>query len=511
MPASRPSAPPRVGDPSASAGDRQEEDGAVFSGELLRVILIASFGSLLLNLGSTTVNVAIDALMAEFHAPLSSAQWIVTGYLLALALVLPSFRWAVERLGSRRLYVACLLAFTAASALSALAWSMESLIVLRVLQGVVGGLLAPLTQALAAQIAGPKRIGRAVGVIAIPVLVAPLLGPVIGGLLIQRLSWRWLFLINAPLGLLGAWLAHRRLPPGTTATRTPLDRLGLALLAPGIGLFTYAVSSVGRARTLAPGALVPLAAGVVLIVAFVLDARRRPRTALVDLRIFEHRVVGAALVAYLLASFGGVGTQLVFPLYYQKVRGESATVAGLLLAPQGLGMLLTVPQVGKLTDRFNNGAVMIAGVLATLIGTYAFTRATDHSSYVVLSLSLLVRGAGLGATSTPALSAAYKVLTRDEVPNGTTVINIVQRLGAPLGTATMAMTLQRFSGGLPGLGGGSGAQPGASGGASLVDGSRAALASAFAHTFAVSAAASALALLAGIALLRLQPAEGAAR
>jgi MFS family permease len=152
-------------------------------------------------------------------------------------------------------------------------------------------------------------------------------------------------------------------------------------------------------------------------------------------------------------------------------------------------MLLTLPQVGKLTDRFDNGKLVIAGVLTTLLGTYAFTQVTDHSSYVLLSLSLVARGAGLGATATPALTAAYRHLTRDEIPNATTAMNIVQRLGAPLGTATMAMTLQRFAAGSVRL-----------------DGSRAPLARAFAHTFAVSALLSALALFAAFALVsRPQP------
>jgi EmrB/QacA subfamily drug resistance transporter len=462
----------------------EEADAGALSGDLLRLILIVSFGPLLLNLSSTTINVAIDRLMAHFHAPLSTIQWIVTGYLLALTLVLPSFRWAVERLGSRRLYIACLLAFTATSALAASAWSAASLIAFRVLQGAVGGLLAPLTQTLIAQLAGPKRIGRAVGIISVPVLVSPLLGPLLGGLLISRLSWRWLFLFNAPLGLLGAWLAYRRLPPGTSATRSRFDVMGFVLLSPAIGLFTYSVSALGRAHTLSLSVFLPLAASVTLLAIFILDARRRPDTALIDLRLFRHRAVGVALVAYLLASFGSFGGQLILPLYYQQVRAQSAIGAGLLLAPQGLGMLLTLPQIGKLTDRFDNGKVMLAGVLTTLLGTFAFTQVTEHSSYVWLSLSLVIRGAGLGATSTPALTAAYKYLTRDEIPNATLAINIVQRLGAPLGTATMAMTLQRFIAANVGS-----------------DGARATLAVAFAHTFTVSAGLSALALLAGFALV----------
>ncbi len=464
------------------ANDDGEETGAL-SGALLRVILIASFGPLLLNLNSTTVNVAIDRLMAQFHAPLSTVQWIVTGYLLALALVLPSFRWMVEHVGSRRLYVTCLLAFTATSALSACAWSAQSLVAFRVLQGAVGGLLAPLTQTLIAQLAGPKRMGRAVAIVSIPVLVAPVLGPVLGGILIQHLPWRWLFLFNTPLGLIGAWLAQRRLPAGTTDKRTPFDVFGFVVLSPAIGLFTYTVSSLGRARAISLGSTLSLVVSAALIVVFIVDARRRPESALIDLRLFKRGAVSAGLVAYVLTSFATFGAQLLLPLYYQQVRGQSAMGAGLLLAPQGLGMLLTLPQVGKLTDRFDNGKLVVAGVLTTLVGTYAFTQVTDHTSYLWLSISLVIRGAGLGATSTPALTVAYKYLGKSDIPNATTAINVIQRLGAPLGTATMAMTLQRFTAVTP------------------------TLAHAFARTFTVSAALSCLALFAGLVLVKLQPAE----
>jgi EmrB/QacA subfamily drug resistance transporter len=476
-----PAPPAALADAGAGAG--ADADGPL-DGPLLRLILIVTFGPLLLNLSSTTVNVAIDRLMVDLHAPLAVVQWIVTGYLLALTLVLPSFRWAVERAGSRRLYVGCLVGFSAASALSAAAWSAGSLIAFRVLQGAIGGLLAPLTQTLIAQLAGPRRMGRAVSIISVPFLVAPVFGPVLGGLLIQRLSWRWLFLFNLPVGLAGAWLAQRRLPAGGTASRAPLDLRGLALLSPGVALFTYGLSALGRARgTLAPAVLLPIALAAALVAAFVVDARRRPRTALLDLDLFRNRAVRAALAICLLGSFGSFGAQLLLPLYFQQVRGASPTQAGLLLAPQGLGMLLTLPQIGRLTDRMDHGKLVVLGVLATLLGTVAFARVTEHSPYALLCAALVVRGAGLGATNTPALAAAYRHLARSEIPNASAALNVVQRLGAPLGTATMAVTLQWFA-----------PPPGA--------GSRAALARAFAHTFTVSAALSALALFAALALIR---------
>jgi EmrB/QacA subfamily drug resistance transporter len=321
-------------------------------------------------------------------------------------------------------------------------------------------------------------MGRAVAIISIPVMSAPLLGPVIGGLLVEHLSWRFLFAFNVPLGLLGVWIAQRKLPEGNVATRSRLDWKGFALISPGIGLFTLAVSSLAHGHALSLRVALPLAVAIVLVTLFVVDAKGRPESALIDLRVFRRPAITAALAAYLLASLGAFGAQLVLPLYFEQARGESAFRAGLLLAPQGLGMLLSLPRVGKLTDRWGSGQVMIGGVLATLLGTWAFTTVTDHTSYVLLGAALVVRGAGLGATSAPALAAAYKHLTRDEIPNATAAINIVQRLGAPLGTATWAVMLQRFS-------------------ASTTDVSRA-----FAHTFAVGLAISALSLFAGFALLK---------
>ena len=469
-------------EPSKNSGRSSDSEESAFPPGLLRPVLVATFGSLLLNLNTTSINVALNGLMAYFTAPLATVQWIVTGYLLALALVLPVFRWAVERLGSRRLYVGCLLAFTATSILCGCAGSVRSLILFRVFQGAVGGLLTPLAQTLAAQLAGPKRIGRAISIMSIPVLVAPLLGPTLAGFIIQRLSWRWLFLVNVPPAAIGAWLAQRWLPPGDGLKRTRFDLLGFLLLSPGIGLFTYAVSLVGQDRSLSRATLATFGVAAGLIVTFVVYAWRRLDTALIDLRLFKHAKFDAALTVYLLTSVAEFGAQLVLPLYYQQVRGASALSTGLLLAPQGLGMLLTLPQVGRLTDCFDNGKIVIAGVVTTLLGTYAFTQAGAHSSYVLLSASLVLRGAGLGATAAPAVAAAYKHLSAAEIPNGTAAINIVQRLGAPLGTAAMAMTLQWFL--------------------VRLSKSRASLAGAFAHTFAVSAALSGLALFAGLVLAR---------
>jgi EmrB/QacA subfamily drug resistance transporter len=419
---------------------------------LVRAALLSGFGSLLLNLSSTTLNVALNALIGDLHTTLDAAQWTITGYLLALTLVLPLFRWAAERAGMKRLYLACLVGFSVTSGLCAAAWSIESLIAFRVLQGLVGGLLSPIAQALAAQHAGPARMGRMVSIVAIPVLAAPLLGPVVGGVLVEKLSWHWIFLLNVPLGLVCAALCARYLPADDPAVirRVRLDATGLALLSPGMAILIYGITTVRHgAQVGAAVTVLPFLVAAVLIALFVRHARRGPERALIDLRLFQNRVVAAGLVTYVLAGVVSFGGQLLLPLYLQQVRGEGPMSAGLWLAPQGLGMILTLSSVGRLTDRYDPGKLVIGGVALTLLGTLVFVRPFEHVPDWVLAAFLVVRGAGLGATNLPGMAAVYRQVPKREVANATAALNIVQRMGAPLGTAIMAVVLQWRLGAAP--------------------------------------------------------------
>lgn len=406
---------------------------------LVRIALVAGFGSLLLNLGATTLNVALEKLIGDLHTTLDVAQWSITGFLLSLTLVLPLFRWAAARVGIRRLYLASMIGFVLTSALCAAAWSIHSLIAFRILQGAVGGLLTPVAQALTVQYAGPRFMGRLLSIVAISVLAAPLLGPLVGGLLVQRLSWRWVFLINVPLGALCTFLCARVLPTDelTPASGKRLDLLGLGLLSPGMALIIYGISTLHGGHGVRA-----LLAAALLLVAFGVYARRWPERALVDLRLFGQRTVAAALVTYVLASIVSFGGQLLLPLYYQQVRGQTPMQAGMLIGLQGLGIVLTLPRVGALSDRYDPGKLALGGVALALLGTLAFTLASEHTSMLLLGASLVVRGAGLGAINNPALSAVYRFVPKAEVANATTALNIVQRIGAPLGTAIMAVVLQ---------------------------------------------------------------------
>src|SRR5436190_17068014 len=232
----------------------------------MRLASVVVLGTIMSILDTTIVNVAIETLGRDLGASLSSIQWVSTGYLLALATVIPLTGWSMERFGGRRMWMLSVTLFLFGSTLCGLAWSTESLIVFRVLQGFGGGMIMPIGQAILAQAAGPQRMGRIMSVIGVPTLLGPVLGPVIGGLIVDNLSWRWIFFVNLPVGAVALVLAWRILParePG--GARPRLDRVGMLLLSPALAAMVYGLSQVGAKGTFeASEVLVGVGVGAVL-------------------------------------------------------------------------------------------------------------------------------------------------------------------------------------------------------------------------------------------------------
>jgi EmrB/QacA subfamily drug resistance transporter len=426
---------------------------------LWRLASVVVLGTIMSILDTTIVNVAIETLGRELGAPLSTIQWVATGYLLALATVIPLTGWAMERFGGKKAWMTSVALFLCGSALCGLAWSSTSLIAFRVLQGFGGGMIMPIGQAILAQAAGPERMGRIMSVIGVPTLLGPILGPVIGGLIIDNASWRWIFFVNVPVGIVALALAARVLPgvePG--GGRVRLDVRGLLLLSPGLAALVYSLSEIGIEGGLESArVIVSLVAGVVLLALFVRHARGGEGT-LIDLRLFRDRAFAAASGTVFIFGVSLFGAMLILPLYYQVVRGESALGAGLLLAPQGLGAAMAMPIAGKLTDRLGAGRIVPFGVIVALLGTGAYTQLEADTPYTLLAFALWVRGAGLGMTMMPAMAAAYQTLSRAAVPRATTALNIIRTIGGSFGTAILSVVLERqIEANLPVVGGSLGA------------------------------------------------------
>ena len=407
-----------------------------------RISAVVIVGSIMSILDTTIVNVALATLSHELHATIDQIQWVVTGYLLSLAAVIPVTGWAARRFGAKRVYVTSLILFTAGSALCGLATTINELIAFRVLQGVGGGMILPIGQLMMAEAAGPKRMGRVMSIVAVPAMLAPILGPTIGGLILENASWNWIFFVNVPIGVIAVIAALRVLPRIKPETVESLDYRGLALMASGLVLVTYGLAEIGSTGTIGSvRVLGPCLVGLALVAGFVVHALHVPRP-LLDLRLYRRPTFSAASIAMFCLGAALFGGMILLPLYWQEVRHESVVDTGLLTAPQGLGMALIMPLAGKLTDRLGGGPLALFGVVVTTVATIPFGLIGAHTSILYLSIAMFVRGMGIGFAFMPAMAAAFAALDSSELADATPQLNVLQRVGGSIGTAVLAVVLQ---------------------------------------------------------------------
>jgi EmrB/QacA subfamily drug resistance transporter len=452
-----------------------------------RISLVVIIGAIMSILDTTIVNVALATLGRDLHAGISEIQWVVTGYMLSLAAVIPITGWAAERFGAKQVYIVSLAVFTTASALCGLATSTTELILFRVLQGIGGGMILPVGQLMMAQAAGPERMGRVMSIVAVPAMLAPILGPTIGGLIVDNISWRWIFYVNVPIGIIAIIAALRTLPRPERRDAGSLDVRGLALMSTGLPLLTYGLAEVGSTGTFTSTKVVlPIVAGLGLIGLFVRHALHVPRP-LLNLRLYRRPTFSSASFAMFCLGAALFGGMILLPLYWQGIRHESVVDTGLLTAPQGLGMALVMPLAGRLTDRLGGGPLALFGVTVTTIATIPFGLIGPHTSVAWLSVAMLIRGMGIGFAFMPAMAAAFASLDRSELPQATPQLNVLQRVGGSIGTAVLAVVLERALVGVHSISG---------------------AASAYGTAFWVSAGLTALAIVPCIILVR---AERAAR
>jgi EmrB/QacA subfamily drug resistance transporter len=439
---------------TARRPDRGERK-RVLTPEILTLAVVVVLGTIMTVLDTTIVNVAVPTLGRDFTTSISTVQWVLTIYFLGFATVIPVSGWASERFGAKPVWIVSLTVFLLGSLLSGLAWSIWALIAFRALQGLGAGMLLPVGQTILAQAAGPHRMGRVMSIVGVPILLAPIFGPVIGGALVDSVSWRWIFFVNLPIGALALLLAARLLPPVPARRHERLDVLGVALLSGGIAVLVYGLSAIGaRGRLTDPVPLAALAAGAVLIAGFAWHSLRTP-SPLIDARLFARRGFGTAAATNLLVGLALFGILLLLPLYFQLVRGESPLNTGLLLIPQGLGAAIAMPFAGSLTDRIGAKRVVPAGIVLALLGTAAYTQITADTPYWYLATALFAIGLGLGGTIMPSIAVAYQAVTREAIPRATSALNTILRVAGSLGVALLAVVLQRaIAADVPGFHGG---------------------------------------------------------
>jgi EmrB/QacA subfamily drug resistance transporter len=427
---------------ASTVQDKSRGAPAPLERHVLTVAAIVVLGAIMTVLDATIVSVAIETLSRDFGSPLPTIQWVITGYVLALTAVIPLTGWAADRFGGKRLWMSSLALFVGGSVLCGLSWSAATLILFRVLQGLGGGMVLPTGMTLVAQAAGPKRMGRAMSIIGVPMMLGPIVGPALGGVLISTVSWRWIFFINVPIcavTLLWSWRAMED-TPGRRTER--LDLTGLLVLVPGLTALVYGVTALSSSGGFnSAGVLIGWCAGLALLALFVAHARRSDKP-LLDLRPFANRTFSAAATVQALLGAVLHGSMLLLPLYYQVVRGEPVLHAGLLLMPQGFGAALSMLLTGRLVDKGKGRVVSLAGLLVMIAGFVPYTQSSAHTSYLLISAALFVLGFGTGCLTAPIMSAAYQTLDRAAIPRATSTLSVIMRVGGALGTALYAVILQ---------------------------------------------------------------------
>ncbi|MEV4643137.1 MDR family MFS transporter [Actinoplanes sp. NPDC049548] len=408
---------------------------------LISLVLVLGLGTTLLD--TTIVNIALEHLRTVFHASVGDVQWLVTSYLLAYVAVIPVSGWVSERFGARNAWMFSVAVFLAGSILCGLATSLPALVAFRALQGIGGGMLMPITISILTRAAGPDRITQAMIAVALPAQLAPILGSVLGGTILESSSWRWLFLINVPICLAALVLAPRLLPAAARQSGHRLDVLGFLLLTPGVVAMAYGVGQATDAGGFAAvGAWLPILAGMVLLFAFTVHSLRTRHRSLIDVRVFARRSFGLSSVIVFANGFSLYALMFLLPLFYQQVRGETVLHTGLLLIPQAVGSVVFFVLARRFVARVDGRLVVAAGVLLTMTGILPFALAGLHGGTALLLVGQLAQGIGFGAIMQPVMTLAFASLGHDEAPRGSAAFSVVQRVGSPFGVAVIAVILQ---------------------------------------------------------------------
>ncbi len=494
--------------PAAQAPAAQHDDTHI-SRELLMVAGVVVLGAIMSILDTTVVNVAINTLAARFKTTLPTIQWVATGYTLALATVIPLSGWIADRYGTKRLYMGSIAMFVFGSCLSGLAWSSTTIILFRVLQGLGGGMIMPAGMTILTRAAGPQRLGRVMAIMGVPMLIGPILGPILGGWLVTDVSWRWIFFINLPIGLIALMLSMRVLPRDVAQHAQRLDVVDLLLVSPGLALVIYGLAESSSSGGFSSGkVLIPLAVGVVLLIAFVWHALRASDP-LIDLRLFKNRPFATSSASLILMSISVFGAFLLLPLYFQAVRGESPLMAGVLLAPQGLGSMITMPIAGQLSDRTGSGRIVPFGLLAVVGSVIWLTQIGAQTSWLAICIDLFVFGLGMGFAMMPIYTGAMQSITGAAAARASTALNIIQQTGASIGTAVLSVLLASALAAQLGHGshGTIGAGPVSAAARAHIAGP---MATAFGHTFVWACVLLGVALIGSLTLPRTRPAHAEA-
>ena len=427
---------------------------AIFSEEQRKwwTLAAVSFGLFMIMLDNTVVNVALPAIQEDLGAGLSELQWIVTGYALTFAALMLIGGKLADAYGRRLIFVIGIVIFTAASLWCGLADSGEMLIAARVVQGAGAALMNPATLSIIAATFPPKQRGMAIGIWAGVSALALAIGPLVGGLLTEQLSWHWIFFVNVPVGVVAIAASFLLITESKDETHESLDLPGLGTSALGLFALTYGLIEANTYGWTSARIVGSFAVAVVALFSFVLIERRR-RSPMLDLTLFRSGTYTGANVSMLLVALSMFGVFFFVSLYMQNVLGYSAVQAGAAFLPMTVLIILIAPVAGKASDRFGSRWLMTIGMVLLGVQLLYFSQLSTTSDFWNLLPGFILGGFGMAMAMTPTAAAATRAVPVHKSGVGSAVLNAMRQVGGSVGIALMGAIVADQASGRPGVAG----------------------------------------------------------
>lgn len=407
------------------------------SSSILRWLVAAAFVAIL---NETIMLNAIPRLMVDLRINESVAQWLSTAFMLTMAVIIPITGWFLSRVTTRQAFTIAMTTFCVGTLLAATSWSFGILVVARVVQASATAVMIPLLMTTLMRVVSPDDRGRVMGLVSLAMSVAPALGPAVSGIVLQFLSWRWIFLVVLPIAVTIAVVGSRRLGNVGETQSTPIDWLSAALSAVGFGALVYGLSQMSHASVAVFGCVVVGLLGVAAFVwrQIVLQRVDKP---LLDLRTLRTRVYAVSLAAMAIAFGAMIGSMLLLQLYLQHARNMTPLSTGLLVMPGGLAMGVLGPMIGRIYDRSGARVLMIPGSALAVLGLAAFALMDASTPYWMILVAHVTLSLGLAALFTPMFTMSLGSLSSHLYSHGSSLLGATQQVAGALGTALVVVVL----------------------------------------------------------------------
>ena len=406
-----------------------------------RIVAIAFVVGVFMDvLDVTIVNVALPTIGDRFGASATSLEWVVTGYLLSLAVWIPASGWVGDRIGTKRVFLFALAMFTLGSALCGLSWSIGALIAFRVVQGIGGGMLVPVGTAMLYRAYPPSERARASSVLTIPSVLGPALGPVLGGIITTHTSWRLIFLINVPIGIAGFVFGLLYLKEGKEPTAGKFDVPGFALSATGFGLVIFGLSEVPRRGWTSALSIIPTAVGLVVVAILILYELRQS-SPMLAFRLYANRAFRSANIVGFVGMGAFIGSVFVLPLFLQLYRGLSPQESGLTTFTQALGFIGIARYVGIAYMRIGPRRLMVAGLLLSALINMNFLWVDEHTNLWWIRLIMFGRGLCLPLLFIPLQASAFASISLADTGRASSLFSTQRQVASAVGVAILGAIL----------------------------------------------------------------------